>query len=51
MVMVQRRCTTDEALTALSTESQQRDIKLLDLCAELVAGQTPATPLQQPPPR
>ncbi|MFJ8803432.1 GAF and ANTAR domain-containing protein [Streptomyces sp. NPDC102487] len=47
MVMAQRRCAADEAFKILRTASQHRNIKLRDLCAEMitsVTGRPPVTP-------
>ncbi|MGW7197929.1 ANTAR domain-containing protein [Streptomyces chryseus] len=38
IIMGQRRCDAEEAFTFLRSASQHRNIKLRDLCAELVAG-------------
>ncbi|MFH9610299.1 GAF and ANTAR domain-containing protein [Streptomyces sp. NPDC017448] len=45
IVMQQRRCTSEEALRILRTASQHRNVKLRDVCAQLVgvvSGETPA---------
>ncbi|MDQ0983060.1 GAF and ANTAR domain-containing protein [Streptomyces sp. V2I9] len=45
IVMQQRRCTSEEALRILRTASQHRNVKLRDVCAQLVgvvSGDTPA---------
>ncbi|MFH9137593.1 GAF and ANTAR domain-containing protein [Streptomyces sp. NPDC017524] len=38
IVMNQRRCTSEEALQTLRTASQHRNVKLRDLCAQLVTS-------------
>ncbi|MFH8883586.1 GAF and ANTAR domain-containing protein [Streptomyces californicus] len=38
IVMQQRRCTSEEALRILRTASQHRNVKLRDLCTQLVAS-------------
>ncbi|MFJ8802762.1 GAF and ANTAR domain-containing protein [Streptomyces sp. NPDC102487] len=51
VVMVQRRCTADEAFEILRMASQHRNIKLRDLCTQMITnltGQTPIPP-QMPP--
>ncbi|MEU1042178.1 GAF and ANTAR domain-containing protein [Streptomyces sp. NPDC005551] len=47
VIMGQRRCTAAEAFTTLRSASQHRNIKLRDLCAELItniSGRPPTTP-------
>ncbi|WP_299538665.1 GAF and ANTAR domain-containing protein [uncultured Streptomyces sp.] len=44
IVMAQRRCSAEEALGTLRAASQHRNIKLRDLCAQLVEGIAGATP-------
>ncbi|MET9505595.1 GAF and ANTAR domain-containing protein [Streptomyces sp. NPDC006622] len=53
VVMAQRRCTADEAFGILRTASQHRNVKLRDLCAELITnltGRPPAAPELRPRP-
>ncbi|MDH6626144.1 hypothetical protein M2271_003961 [Streptomyces sp. LBL] len=53
VVMGQRRCTADEAFGVLWSASQHRNIKLRDLCAELItnlSGRPPTAPELRPPP-
>jgi GAF domain-containing protein len=53
VVMGQRRCTADEAFGILCSASQHRNIKLRDLCTELITnltGQPPALPDLRPRP-
>ncbi len=38
IVMQQRRCTSEEALRILRTASQHRNVKLRDLCTQLVSS-------------
>lgn len=40
VIMGQQRCTADEAFKVLRTASQHRNVKLRDLCAELIASIT-----------
>jgi GAF domain-containing protein len=47
VIMGQRRCTADEAFGILRSASQHRNVKLRDLCAEMITnltGEPPATP-------
>ncbi|MER7700500.1 GAF and ANTAR domain-containing protein [Streptomyces sp. NPDC096095] len=48
IVMNQRRCSSQEALGALRTASQHRNVKLRDLCAQLVGGVSGAPPPDGP---
>lgn len=51
MIMGRRRCTADEAFGVLRSASQHRNIKLRDLCAELITnitGQPPNPPALRP---
>ncbi|MEU2923617.1 GAF and ANTAR domain-containing protein [Streptomyces sp. NPDC007251] len=53
VVMGQRRCTADEAFGILRSASQHRNIKLRDLCTELITnltGQPPSPPDLRPRP-
>ncbi|MFJ8803427.1 GAF domain-containing protein [Streptomyces sp. NPDC102487] len=53
VVMVQRRCTQDVAFGILRSASQHRNIKLRDLCTEMITGltgQPPVTPELRPRP-
>ncbi|MFJ9036942.1 GAF and ANTAR domain-containing protein [Streptomyces sp. NPDC102406] len=53
VIMGQRRCTADEAFDVLRSASQHRNIKLRDLCTELLTGltgQTPSAPALRPRP-
>ncbi|MFH8498941.1 GAF and ANTAR domain-containing protein [Streptomyces coeruleorubidus] len=53
VVMGQRRCTADEAFGILRSASQHRNIKLRDLCTELITnltGQPPTSPDLRPRP-
>ncbi|WP_109003984.1 GAF and ANTAR domain-containing protein [Streptomyces rishiriensis] len=47
VIMGRRRCTADEAFGVLRSASQQRNVKLRDVCAELITsitGQPPTIP-------
>ncbi len=44
IVMNQRRCSAEEALHTLRTASQHRNVKLRDLCAQLVGSVSGAPP-------
>ncbi|MFI7387184.1 GAF and ANTAR domain-containing protein [Streptomyces sp. NPDC049813] len=46
IIMGQRRCTADEAFNVLRSASQHRNIKLRDLCAELVTSVTGHAPTE-----
>ncbi|MDG9707251.1 GAF and ANTAR domain-containing protein [Streptomyces sp. DH10] len=51
VIMGQRRCTADAAFGILRSASQHRNIKLRDLCTELITnltGQAPTTPELRP---
>ncbi|MFL5997989.1 MAG: GAF and ANTAR domain-containing protein [Streptomyces sp.] len=51
VIMGQRRCSADEAFGVLRSASQHRNIKLRDLCAELITnitGQAPKPPGLRP---
>ncbi|MDN3294006.1 GAF and ANTAR domain-containing protein [Streptomyces ficellus] len=53
VIMGQQRCTADEAFAILRTASQHRNIKLRDLCADLLAGlsgEPPTEPKLHPRP-
>lgn len=53
VLMGQRRCTADEAFGILRSASQHRNIKLRDLCVELITnltGRPPTTPDLRPGP-
>ncbi|WP_217238484.1 GAF and ANTAR domain-containing protein [Streptomyces sp. AC555_RSS877] len=53
VVMGQRRCSADEAFGILRSASQHRNIKLRDLCAELITnltGRPPTAPELRPRP-
>ncbi|MFD4025016.1 GAF and ANTAR domain-containing protein [Streptomyces sp. NPDC058576] len=54
IVMNQRRCSSEEALRTLRTASQHRNVKLRDLCAQLVGsvsgGPAPESPGLRPRP-
>ncbi|MGW8066548.1 GAF and ANTAR domain-containing protein [Streptomyces ziwulingensis] len=53
VVMGQNRCTAEEAFKILRSASQHRNIKLRDLCTELITsltGRPPATPGLRPRP-
>ncbi|WP_328407519.1 GAF and ANTAR domain-containing protein [Streptomyces violaceus] len=53
VVMGQRRCTADEAFGILRSASQHRNIKLRDLCTELITsltGRPPTSPDLRPRP-
>jgi GAF domain-containing protein len=47
VIMGQQRCTPDQAFDVLRTASQHRNIKLRDLCAELIAGITGRPPASE----
>ncbi|MEV1048275.1 GAF and ANTAR domain-containing protein [Streptomyces sp. NPDC049916] len=49
IVMGQRRCSSEEALTILRTASQHRNVKLRELCTQLVGGITGGAPHTGPP--
>ncbi|MEI7031743.1 GAF and ANTAR domain-containing protein [Streptomyces pratensis] len=49
IVMSQRRCSAEEALRTLRNASQHRNVKLRDLCAQLVGGISGGPPPQGPP--
>lgn len=47
IIMGQRHCTADEAFNILRSASQHRNVRLRDVCAQLVAsgtGRPPADP-------
>jgi transcriptional regulator with GAF, ATPase, and Fis domain len=53
VIMGQQRCTPDQAFDVLRAASQHRNVKLRDLCAELIAsitGQPPADDALRPRP-
>lgn len=53
VIMGQRRCTADEAFGILRTASQHRNVKLRDLCTELITnltGRPPSLPDMDPGP-
>lgn len=53
LIMGQRRCTAEKAFDILRSASQHRNIKLRDLCTELITnltGQPPTTPQLRPRP-
>jgi AmiR/NasT family two-component response regulator len=53
VIMGQRRCTADEAFGILRTASQHRNVKLRDLCTELITnltGRPPSPPGMDPGP-
>ncbi|MFJ4827268.1 GAF and ANTAR domain-containing protein [Streptomyces bacillaris] len=49
IVMNQRRCTPEEALRTLRSASQHRNVKLRDLCAQLVGSVAGSVPPGGPP--
>ncbi|MEU0158293.1 GAF and ANTAR domain-containing protein [Streptomyces sp. NPDC006261] len=48
IVMSQRRCSAEEALGTLRTASQHRNVKLRDLCAQLVGSVSGDPPVSAP---
>jgi GAF domain-containing protein len=53
IIMSRRRCTAQEAFTTLRTASQHRNIKLRDLCTQMITsltGQPPTAPEMRPRP-
>ncbi|MEU0206548.1 ANTAR domain-containing protein [Streptomyces canus] len=53
VVMGQRRCTAEDAFGVLRSASQHRNIKLRDLCTELITnltGRPPTAPELRPRP-
>ncbi|GGT04540.1 GAF and ANTAR domain-containing protein [Streptomyces chromofuscus] len=48
VIMSQRRCTADEAFGILRSASQHRNVKLRDLCAELITSLTGRPPTAPP---
>lgn len=54
IIMAQQRCPSDEAFAILRGASQNRNIKLRELCADLIArltGQAPVAPTELRPPQ
>ncbi|WP_445271098.1 ANTAR domain-containing protein, partial [Streptomyces sp. DSM 41634] len=49
IVMNQRRCTPEDALQTLRSASQHRNVKLRDLCAQLVGSVSGGVPPGGPP--
>ena len=48
IIMGQNRCTADEAFDLLRTISQNRNIKLRDIAAELITAVTGQPPASEP---